>query len=69
MRKRGKWLWTGGSGASLLCFGLCGAIESGFLKHEGAPWYMWVIAGTFSLCGVVLGVVLLIKAGFLEQDR
>ncbi len=68
MTKRRKWLWTGGVGASLLCFGVCGAIESGFLKHQEASWYLWGIGGTLSLFSIVLGVVLLIKAGFIEQD-
>ena len=68
MSKGRKWLFTGGAGASLLGFGVCAAIECGFLKHDGAPWYFWVIGGTLALCALIAGVVLLIKAGFLEKE-
>jgi len=64
-----KWLWQGGVGASLFGAGLCGCIESGFLKHQSAtPWYEWVGLGTLSLVVTLFGLVLLIKAGHLEKS-
>jgi len=61
------WFLYGTFGALLFGCGLCCMIESGFLKHDGALWYEWVIAGTLSLCITMSGVVLLIKAGVLGQ--
>ncbi|MEM6864541.1 MAG: hypothetical protein AAF575_05150 [Bacteroidota bacterium] len=68
MSKKGKWLLMGGLGASLLCLGVCGSIESAFLKHSGTPTLQWVLLGTLSLFLLVLGSVLLIKAGLLEKE-
>lgn len=65
---RKKWLFTGGAGASLFGFGLCCLIESGFLKYGNAPWHQWVPAGTASLCIVMIGVVLLLKASSMENQ-
>jgi hypothetical protein len=64
---RNKWLWQGGLGAALLGFGSCCVVESGFLKHNGAPIWQWTLFGTLSLCILISGVVLLIKAGFLGE--
>lgn len=58
---------TGGLGAIFLGSGISCAIESGFLKHEGAQVWHWVLAGTGSLALIIAGVILLIKAAFLEQ--
>ncbi len=63
-----KWLLTGGLGACFFGFGICGIVECGFLKHTGSSTYLWVGLGTLSIVITVLGVVLLIKAGFLEQE-
>ncbi|NHF60009.1 hypothetical protein FK220_011695 [Flavobacteriaceae bacterium TP-CH-4] len=63
-----RWLWQGGVGASLFGFGLCAVVESGFLKHSDAPSWKWISLGTLSLCVVLLGLVLLIKAGFLGEQ-
>lgn len=63
-----EWFIKGFLGALLFGFGLCFMIESGFLKHEGAVWYQWVLAGTFSLCLTMSGVVLLVRAGVLSQE-
>jgi len=68
MSKRGKWLYTGGIGASLFGFGLCSVVECAFLKHNGAEWWHWVGLGTISLGVVIFGLVLLIKAGVMEKD-
>lgn len=62
-----KWLRTGGIGACLFGVGICCLIECGFLKHSEAPWYQWVSLGTLSLIVTILGLVFLIKAGFLEE--
>lgn len=65
---RREWCIKGTLGALLFGFGLCCMIESGFLKHTGAVWSEWVIAGTISLCITVSGVVLLIRAGVLSNE-
>ncbi|WP_281540286.1 hypothetical protein [Maribacter aestuarii] len=65
---RKKWLFMGGIGASLFGFGLCCLVESGFLKYGDAPWYQWVLAGTVSLCIVMFGLILLLKASSLENQ-
>ncbi|MEL6918133.1 MAG: hypothetical protein AAFO99_10440 [Bacteroidota bacterium] len=56
------WFLNGAGGVCLFGFGLCCAIESGFLKHNGSQWFEWVLAGTLSLCIVVIGLVLLMKS-------
>jgi len=63
-----EWFVKGFLGALLFGFGLCCMIESGFLKHEGALWYEWILAGTLSLCVTMSGAVLLIQAGILGQE-
>jgi len=63
-----KWLLQGGIGASLFGLGLCCTIESAFLKHTGTIWYYWLSAGTVSLGITIFGLVLLIKAGSLENQ-
>lgn len=62
-----RWLLTGGFGAVLVGAGISCAIESGFFKNDGGPMLQWVLAGTGSLSLIILGVVLLIKAAFIEQ--
>ena len=64
---RKKWLLTGGMGAVLFCGGLCGVVESGFLKYSGVPVWQWVVAGTLALVVLMLGMVLLQKAAKLED--
>ena len=68
MSRKRKWLFTGGLGASLFGFGVCAVMESAFLKHSGTLWYVWTVLGTLSLASMVMGIVLLIKAGFMERD-
>lgn len=63
-----KWLFLGGLGALLLGTGVSCAIESGFLKHNGAPTWQWVLAGTGSLTVLISGIVILIKTAFLERE-
>ncbi|MEP3210079.1 MAG: hypothetical protein ABJN95_12850 [Maribacter sp.] len=63
-----EWFVKGTLGALLFGFGLCCMIESGFLKHTGAPWYEWVLAGTISLCITMAGLVYLIKAGISGHE-
>ncbi|MEM6894806.1 MAG: hypothetical protein AAGD88_07265 [Bacteroidota bacterium] len=63
-----KWLLQGGLGASLFGLGLCCTIESAFLKHAGVVWYYWLSAGTISIAVTILGLVLLIKTGNLENQ-
>ncbi|MFS4468266.1 hypothetical protein [Maribacter sp. 2210JD10-5] len=65
-RLKRKWLLTGGFGAVSLGAGLSGSIESGFLKYSGADMWIWIGCGTLSLCVLVLGIILLIKAGLLS---
>lgn len=65
---RKKWLLSGGAGALLFCGGLCGVVESGFLKHSGAPILQWVAAGTLALVVLMLGMVFLQKAAKLEDE-
>ena len=65
---RVKWLILGGCGALLLGTGASCAIESGFLKHNGALWWQWALAGTGSLALLISGVILLIKVAFIEQE-
>ncbi|KPM33400.1 Hypothetical protein I595_303 [Croceitalea dokdonensis DOKDO 023] len=68
--RKKKWLIQGGVGASLFGAGLCGCIESGFLKHQpDVLWYQWAGWGTLSLVVTLFGLVLLIKAGRLEPDE
>ena len=67
-KRRIRWWWQGGVGALLLGSGISCAVESGFLKHQDVPWYVWVLAGTGSFCLIIPGVVLLIKAGILENE-
>ncbi|MEM7381077.1 MAG: hypothetical protein AAF361_07750 [Bacteroidota bacterium] len=64
---RKKWWLNGSLGALAFGTGLCCAIESGFLKHNGASWHLWVLAGTASLALVISGLVLLIRAGILGE--
>ncbi|MEO1487625.1 MAG: hypothetical protein AAFU57_17955 [Bacteroidota bacterium] len=63
-----NWLLQGGLGASFFGLGLCCTIESAFWKHTGVEWYYWMSAGTVSLAITILGLVLLIKAGNLENQ-
>jgi hypothetical protein len=65
---RVKWLIMGGCGTVLLGLGVSCAIESGFLKHNGALWWQWALAGTGSLSLLISGVVILIKAAFKERQ-
>lgn len=59
----------GGAGATLFGAGLCGCIESGFLKHQpNTAWYEWAGLGTLSLVITLFGLILLIKAGHLEKS-
>ena len=67
MSPKRKWLLTGGLGSSLFCFGIRGAIETGFYKHDGADLLSWVTLGTLSLITIMLGLILLIKAGGMEK--
>lgn len=62
-----KWLFRGGLGCLLVGTGVSFAIESGFLRHSGAPLWQWVLAGTVSLAILIYGVLMLIKTAFLEQ--
>lgn len=55
-------LIRGGIGASILGFGWCALIESGFLKHNGAETLVWVGAGTASLVVSMAGLCILIDA-------
>ena len=61
-----KWWRTGALGALSLGTGVSGCVECGFLKHSGAPVWQWAGGGTLFLILLVLGVVLLVKAGLLE---
>lgn len=58
----------GGCGAVLLGTGVSCAIESGFLKHNSTLWWQWTLAGTGSLVLLISGIVLLIKAAFIERQ-
>jgi hypothetical protein len=62
MSAKQQHLIRGGIGASLLGFGWCALIESGFLKHEGAETLVWVAAGTGSLVVSMAGLCILIDA-------
>lgn len=64
---RRKWLWLGGSGASLVGFGLSASMEVAFYKHEGGETWVWIVLGTLCLITFILGLVLLIKAGLVES--
>ena len=65
LSKRQQWMLLGGGGASLFCFGLCGAIEIALLKYEGVAWSLWVPLGTAALTIMVFGLVLMIKSGHI----
>ena len=58
----------GGVGATLFGFGVCCVVESGFLKHDGAPKLLWIAAGTLSLIIMIVGLIMLIKAGVMENE-
>ncbi|MGB7395758.1 MAG: hypothetical protein WA913_15330 [Pricia sp.] len=66
--KKKKWWFYGSVGAALLGFGVCCAVESGFLKHGDEPWFVWVPLGTLSLCPIIAGVVFLVRAGILGHE-
>lgn len=66
MPTKKEWLLTGGVGASLFGLGICTTIECAFLKYDGYEWFIWTGLGTFSLFVLILGIVLLIKAGLME---
>lgn len=66
MSLRAKWLLCGGLGALLFGSGLSIAIECSHLKHGDGPFWLWVIGGTTGIGLTLSGVVVLIKAAFLE---
>ncbi len=63
-----KWLWSGGVGATLVGLGVSASIESAFLKHQGAELWYWMLLGTLSLSVLISGIILLIKAGHMENS-
>ncbi|MEN1783784.1 MAG: hypothetical protein AAGF77_01485 [Bacteroidota bacterium] len=68
MTPKQKWRWTGGIATALIGAGICAIVECAFYRWEGAPWYYWVPLGTAALIIFILGLVLLVKAGWLEHD-
>jgi len=65
---RRQWWITGTLGTLLLGSGLCVLLESSHLKHDGAQLYTWLLTGTIALAFVIAGVVMLIKAGVIEDN-
>ena len=57
-----KWWLLGGIGAVFLGSGLCGAIESGFLKHQGADLSVWFLYGTLSIGVLIVGLDIILRA-------
>ncbi|MCH8535113.1 MAG: hypothetical protein LAT51_08605 [Flavobacteriaceae bacterium] len=55
------WIY-GGSGTAILGFGLSALVESGFLKHETATTWTWVLAGTLSLVLIMTGINFLFES-------
>lgn len=59
--KKRYWIF-GGFGSALLGFGLSALVESGFLKHDNAPTWQWVLAGTLSLILIMTGINFLFES-------
>lgn len=59
--KRDYWVF-GGTGSAVLGFGLCLLLESGFLKHNDAPNWQWVVLGTVSLVVIMTGINFLFRS-------
>ena len=55
-RLKKRYWWFGGLGSAVLGFGLCALVESGFLKHDKAEPWQWVVAGTVSLILIMTGL-------------
>jgi len=66
--KRKKWWFYGAFGAVLLGSGLSLAIESSWWKHSETPDWYWILGGTAGIGLCLSGVVLLIKAGILNNE-
>lgn len=59
--KKNYWLF-GALGSTVLGFGLCLLLESGFLKHSDAEDWTWIVQGTFSLVLIMSGINFLFKS-------
>ncbi len=66
--KRKKWWFYGALGAVLLGSGLSLALESSWWKHSSTANWQWIVGGTAGLGLSISGVVLLIKAGILNDE-
>ena len=68
MTDKTKWWINGTVGALLLGSGLSIALECSHIKNDGGDFWLWVLGGTFGIGLVLSGVVLLIRAGILENN-
>jgi hypothetical protein len=59
---RTKWLILAPVSLVLIGFGLSVFSEAGWLKHSGAPFWRWVLWGTYSLILINAGLCLLGEA-------
>ncbi|NQX78638.1 hypothetical protein [Gilvibacter sp.] len=55
-------------GALLLGSGISVALECSQLKHNGADFWLWTLGGTAGIGLVLSGVVLLIRAGIINEQ-
>lgn len=51
-----RWLIQAPLGLILIGAGLCFLVESGTMKHDGAPFWNWFWAGTGSLIVINAGI-------------
>jgi hypothetical protein len=67
MSERSKWWLNGFFGALLFGSGLSIAIECSHIKHQNGDLWLWVTGGTIGIGLALSGVVLLIRAGIIEE--
>ena len=69
MNKQKKlWWFNGVVGALLLGSGLSIALECSQLKHNDGDFWLWTLGGTAGIGMVLSGVVLLSRAGIINQE-
>ena len=67
-KQKKQWWFNGVVGALLLGSGLSVALECSQLKHNGADFWLWTLGGTAGIGLVLSGVVLLIRAGIINEQ-
>jgi ABC-type phosphate transport system auxiliary subunit len=62
-----KWLLKGGLGAVLVGSGFSLGVEASHWKHSGVALWQWMGGGTLGIAILIIGLIVLIKAG--QQER